>query len=385
MGPCGVEKAQCWDAKRWRRRQASAGKGSENPKPARGKACGFCAVCERRKEVGALAAANVKRRRPRKVSIRASLSLIPVSLLIPLLSSHSLLISSSSPLIPYPSVAFFLLLHFLLSLSSPSLASSVPLSTDLSSPVFALNTHPLFAPSLTILSIHFIPLSLPFPLYSSSPSLRTLLSVSPSSPSLVGRSPPFPPPSTLVLALPLASPLVLALPLASPLVLASPWASHPVLQLALWGTLTGSTVHREASERADPLNERAVLLEKSRAGTASPSPAAPESEKESARSRIPSNPHSLRDSQSQAPSDPRAGRHVPLAAGPSRRGSARALLSMGVCAGLTRAAPQARPEVWLAMPVGEKGSLAAVTRGHLGCVSGGSRVTCYRRVTILHS
>lgn len=38
-----------------------------------GKACGFCAVCERRKEVGALAAANVKRRRPRKVSIRASL------------------------------------------------------------------------------------------------------------------------------------------------------------------------------------------------------------------------------------------------------------------------------------------------------------------------
>lgn len=72
-GKCGVEKAQCWDAKRWRRRQASAGKGSENPKPARGKACGFCAVCERRKEVGALAAANVKRRRPRKVSIRASL------------------------------------------------------------------------------------------------------------------------------------------------------------------------------------------------------------------------------------------------------------------------------------------------------------------------
>lgn len=99
--------------------------------------------------------------------------------------------------------------------------------------------------------------------------------------------------------------------------------------------------------------------------TYSRSRVAPESEKKSTRSQIPSNPHPLCASQSRV-SPARSPCRETRPASPQglrqTRVSHKPFCQWASVEGLMRAAPHYRvKEVWLAMPIGEKGSLAAVT------------------------
>lgn len=133
---------------------------------------------------------------------------ILISFLIPSFSLR--LFPSPSPLIPYSSKPFFLVLFFLLSLSSPSLASSVTLSavrltTLPSSPLifilFSLTPSSAYSLTFVILALPFPSLS-PFALSSRFPLLSPHVSPTPLVIVLSRRSLPSPPPS--------ASPFVLS-------------------------------------------------------------------------------------------------------------------------------------------------------------------------------